>query len=42
MLIIGEKEMEEGTVSVRRHGQGDIGSMTMEEFSNQLVKEITI
>jgi threonyl-tRNA synthetase len=42
MLIIGEKEMEEGTVSVRRHGRGDMGSMTMEEFSNQLVKEITI
>jgi threonyl-tRNA synthetase len=42
MLIIGEKEMEDGTVSVRRHGQGDMGSMTMEDFSNQLVKEITI
>ncbi len=42
MLIIGEKEMNEGTVSVRRHGEGDIGSMKIEEFSNQLVKEITI
>lgn len=42
MLIIGEKEMNEGIVSVRRHGQGDVGSMTIEEFSNQLVKEITI
>jgi threonyl-tRNA synthetase len=42
MLIIGEKEMNEGMVSVRRHGQGDVGSMTIEEFSNQLVKEITI
>ncbi|MBM3401090.1 MAG: threonine--tRNA ligase [Bacteroidetes bacterium] len=42
MLIIGEKEMHEGTLSVRRHGQGDIGSMKIEEFSNQLVKEITI
>jgi threonyl-tRNA synthetase len=29
-------------VSVRRHGKGDLGSMTIEEFSNQLVKEITI
>ena len=42
MLIIGEKEMNEGIVSVRRHGQGDVGSMTIEEFNNQLVKEITI
>ena len=42
MLIIGEKEMNEGLVSVRTHGQGDVGSMTIEEFNNQLVKEITI
>ena len=42
MLIIGEKEMNEGLVSVRKHGQGDVGSMTIEEFNNQLVKEITI
>ena len=42
MLIIGEKEMNDGMVSVRRHGEGDVGSMTIEQFSNQLVKEITI
>ena len=42
MLIIGEKEMNDGMVSVRRHGQGDVGSMKIEEFSNQLVNEITI
>jgi threonyl-tRNA synthetase len=42
MLIIGEKEMNDGMVSVRRHGKGDLGSMTIQEFSNQLVKEITI
>lgn len=42
MLIIGEKEMNDGLISVRKHGHGDAGSMTMEEFSNQLVKEITI
>jgi threonyl-tRNA synthetase len=42
MLIIGEKEMNDGVVSVRKHGHGDAGSMTMEEFSNQLIKEITI
>ncbi|MDB5120429.1 MAG: thrS [Sphingobacteriales bacterium] len=42
MLIIGEKEMNEGVVSVRKHGEGDLGSMTQEKFRIQLVKEITI
>ena len=42
MLIIGEKELNDGVISVRKHGQGDLGSMTIEEFSNQLIKEITI
>lgn len=32
MLIVGEKEAEEGTVSVRRQGEGDIGSMSLDEF----------
>ena len=42
MLIIGEKEMNDGLISVRKHGYGDSGSMTTEQFSNQLLKEITI
>ncbi len=42
MLIIGEKEVEDGTVSVRKHGEGDLGSMTMEAFQEKLIKEITI
>jgi len=29
-------------VSVRKHGQGDVGSMTAQEFSNKLNKEITV
>lgn len=33
MLIIGEKEAASKTVSVRRQGEGDIGSMTIEEFA---------
>jgi threonyl-tRNA synthetase len=32
MLIVGEKEAEEGKVSVRRKGEGDLGSMSIEEF----------
>ncbi|MGY3052030.1 threonyl-tRNA synthetase [Pedobacter sp. UYEF25] len=42
MLIIGEKEMEEGKVSVRKHGVGDLGSMSLEAFSLMIAKEITI
>ncbi len=32
MLIVGEKEQEEQKVSVRKHGQGDLGSFSIEEF----------
>lgn len=42
MLIVGEKEQELNQVSVRRHGEGDLGSMTTDEFVNQfkgIVKE---
>lgn len=44
MLIVGEKEQEEGTVSVRRHGEGDLGVMKTEEFAalvnNMVAKEL--
>ena len=42
MLIIGEKEMAEELVSVRKHGEGDIGSMKAEDFKNQLITQITV
>jgi len=32
MLIIGEQEVEDGTVSVRVRGEGDLGSMSIETF----------
>jgi threonyl-tRNA synthetase len=32
LLVIGEKEVENGTVSVRRQGEGDMGTMKIEEF----------
>ncbi len=32
MLIVGEKEMENGTVSVRKQGEGDQGSLTINDF----------
>ncbi len=40
MLIVGEKEAEEGTVSVRLHGQGDQGSLKIEEFINKVQYEV--
>ncbi|MES2375711.1 MAG: threonine--tRNA ligase [Bacteroidota bacterium] len=42
MLIVGEKEANEEVVSVRKHGQGDMGSMSIEEFKQQIIKEITV
>jgi threonyl-tRNA synthetase len=40
MLIVGEKEQEEGKVSVRRKGQGDLGSMTINEFTSYFHEEV--
>ncbi len=42
MLIVGEKETAEELVSVRKHGQGDLGSMSIEDFKTQITKEITV
>ncbi|MVZ62837.1 threonine--tRNA ligase [Sphingobacterium humi] len=42
MLIVGEKEMESGSISVRKHGGVDLGSMTAEAFKDLLIKEITV
>ena len=41
MLIVGEKEMESGQLSVRRHGQGDQGAMSKEEFVKLIADEIS-
>ena len=34
------KEEKEGTVSVRKHGEGDLGTFTVEEFVSLVSKEI--
>jgi threonyl-tRNA synthetase len=42
MLIVGEKEMETNTISVRQRGEGDLGSMAIDDFIkiiNKLVEE---
>ncbi len=40
MLIVGEKEMNEYKVSIRKHGQGDLGAKEIEVFKNELTGEI--
>ncbi|HNR27657.1 MAG TPA: His/Gly/Thr/Pro-type tRNA ligase C-terminal domain-containing protein, partial [Bacteroidales bacterium] len=40
LLVVGEKEESAGTVSVRRQGEGDKGTMKTEEFAALLRKEI--
>jgi len=40
LLIIGEKEIENGTVAVRKQGEGDKGSMKTEEFISFINSEI--
>ncbi len=40
MIIAGEKEQTEGTVSVRSRKQGDLGSMKLEDFASMLAKEV--
>ncbi|WP_439556130.1 threonine--tRNA ligase [Dyadobacter sp.] len=42
MLIVGEKEAAEGKISVRRKGEGDLGSMTVEEFASYFKKEAAL
>ena len=40
MIIVGEKEENEGTVSVRKHGEGDLGTFAINDFTALLQKEI--
>jgi threonyl-tRNA synthetase len=40
MLVVGEKEMTERKLSVRRQGKGDAGTQTVDEFINTIVDEI--
>ena len=40
MIILGEKEAENETVSLRKHQEGDIGSFEIEQVVEQLKKEI--
>jgi threonyl-tRNA synthetase len=41
MLVVGDREAQEGTVAVRRHGQGDEGSVELDAFADRLAGEAT-
>lgn len=40
MIILGDKEVENENISVRSHKKGDIGSVTLEQFLENILKEI--
>ncbi|WP_024741326.1 threonine--tRNA ligase [Tenacibaculum maritimum] len=40
MVIVGEKEEQDGTVSVRKHGEGDLGIFTIDAFISLIKEEI--
>ncbi|MCD4795549.1 MAG: threonine--tRNA ligase [Candidatus Cloacimonetes bacterium] len=42
MFIVGAKEKESDTVSVRRHGKGDLGSKEIDEIITEIQKEIEV
>jgi threonyl-tRNA synthetase len=40
LLVVGEKEAQDGLVSVRRHGEGDLGSMPIDDFIKSVNNQI--
>ena len=42
MLVVGENEEKENTISVRRRGEGDLGTMSLEDFVTYFQKAAAI
>ena len=40
ILVIGEREISQGAVAVRKRGEGDQGAVKLEEFINRLGEEV--
>ncbi len=40
LIVVGEKELESGTISVRKQGEGDKGAMTVEAFAQELISQL--
>ncbi len=41
MLVVGDKEQEEKTLSVRKRGQGDLGAMSVNDFISSALDDIS-
>ena len=40
MLVVGDQEQQDGSVAVRRHGKGDLGTVPAREFARTALEEI--
>ena len=40
MLVVGEKEVNENKASIRKHGKGDVGAKSVDEFLKEIVEEV--
>ena len=40
MLVVGDKDIENGTVSVRSRKDGDMGAMSVDDYIKMVSKEI--
>jgi threonyl-tRNA synthetase len=40
MLLVGEKEVDSNTVSVRKKGEGDLGTMSIEDFTTHFISAV--
>ena len=40
MIVVGDKDVESGAVSVRSRKEGDMGSMDVDAFVDMIVKEV--
>lgn len=41
MIVVGEKEEADGTISVRRHTKGDLGTMTVDALADSINEEVS-
>ncbi len=41
MLVVGDEEMQAGTVSARKKGEGDVGTLSIDDFSSRVNAEVT-
>ena len=40
MLLVGDKEVEDGTVSVRKRGEGDLGASSVQNFAAGALEDV--